>query len=177
MRVKIVDRETNAEVNATIKEVSAPTMPGIQEGWEFNFNRHVVRQNCYGYILVTDDMPTMPEGAMILELKDNEQPIVTFLEVAPHNRTPEKKYDKVAGCLIAYAFKQTYILAKGDFQGLLSIYISEEDPANKDRLVKNYATKYNAQLNTLEYFNANEAMMVIIDEDGDALIEKYLTYK
>jgi len=177
MRVKIVNRETNTEITATIKEVSARTMPGIHEGWEFNFNRHAAKQNCHGYILVTDDMPTVPEGAMILELKNNEQPIITFLEVAPHNRTPEKKYDNVAGCLIAYAFKQTFILAESDFQGLLSIYISEENPTNKDRLVKNYATKYNAQLNTSEYLDANEAMMVIIDEDGEALIEKYLTYK
>lgn len=95
---------------------------------------------------------------------------MAFVEVAPHNKGIEKKYDFVAGCLIAFAFKQSYILAEGDYKGQLFFDVQEEDPVNEKKLMVNYSKKYNAKL----YMGTT---MVIIDDNGDKLIQEYLERK
>jgi len=59
------------------------------------------------------------------------------LEIAPHNIVQRsKKYDYVAGCLIAFANKESFKL-EGNYKGFL-IFVS------KTSLIKWYSKKYGA---------------------------------
>lgn len=91
-----------------------------------------------------------------------------YVEVAPHNKIETKKYDNVAGCLIAYAFKLSIIYGVGIDNGILEFDVLEEKKEDEVKLMALYSKKYNAvRIN-------NSTTMVIYDKAGEALIEKYL---
>lgn len=92
---------------------------------------------------------------------------MSFVEVAPHNKSDKKKYDHVAGCLIAYAFRLSLIEGKGDYKGMLFFDVMEESKENEVKLMSVYSAKYNAR-------RWGDTTMVIMDDDGEALVNKYL---
>ena len=69
--------------------------------------------------------------------------------------------------MIAFAFKQSLIQGKGHYKGWLTFDVSEEDEGDQIKLMALYSKKYGA-------VKVDETQMYIIDEAGDALIEKYL---
>lgn len=74
----------------------------MHDGWRFNFDKELRKlKNATGYLLVTDEAPLIVEGCIIFQLIDRREPYLAMLEVAPHNQTKDKKYDWIAGCLIA----------------------------------------------------------------------------
>ena len=115
-------------------------LPGLAEGWRFAFDKHSKKlPYSTTYVLVAEESPDIVEGCMIFQLKDKIVPYMAFVEVAPHNYGHKKKYDYVAGCLIAFAFKQTYVQAKGDYQGLLTFDVSEKHPGDQVKLMALYS--------------------------------------
>jgi hypothetical protein len=76
----------------------------------------------------------------------------------------------VAGCLIAFEFKQSYIQAKGDYRGMLFFDVQEEDPVNEKKVIINYSKNYNAVI-------FQGTTMAIIDEKGEKLIQECLERK
>jgi len=168
MKIKVIKAETAEEVNALIKEGKAKELPSMQDGWRFNFDKQIKKlQNATGYLLVTEETPDVIEGAMIFQMVDNITPYMAYLEVAPHNRTAPKKYDHVAGCLIAYAFELSVIHGEGDYNSILQFDVLESKKKDKIKLMAVYSKKYNAKL-------WDDTTMVIADEDGEALVTKYL---
>src|ERR1700754_4847133 len=132
MRVRILEVKTGELANAAIEENSTLALPSPphDEGWRFNFARLSKRTpNSITYVLVTEQTPQIIEGCLIFQLQNGEIPYGAYIEVAPHNRGDEKKHDRVAGCLIAYAFKLSLAKGKGDYAGLLYFDVLEE---NKD---------------------------------------------
>src|SRR5687767_3796469 len=118
MKVKILEVATNELVLAQIRKGMAKELPSIQQGWVFNFDKQIKRlSQATSYVLVTEETPNIIEGCMIYQSKD-DIPQMPYLEIAPHNRGEDKKHDFVAGCLIAYAFKQSLLL-KGPYKGML----------------------------------------------------------
>ncbi|WP_198952507.1 hypothetical protein [Mucilaginibacter sp. MD40] len=110
MKVKIIKAATMEEVAALIKKGKVAELPSIQQGWRFNFDKELKRlPNATGYLLITEETPSVIEGCMIFQLIDKKEPYMAFVEVAPHNRKDKKKYDRVAGCLIAYAYQLSLI--------------------------------------------------------------------
>lgn len=143
-------------------------LPGLADGWRFAFDKQSKKfPHSTTYILVTDESPDIIDGCMIFQLKDKVVPYMAFVEVAPHNYGKKKKYDYVAGCLIAFAFKQTYIQGKGDYQGWLAFDVREEDPEDQVKLMAIYSKKYGA-------VKVDDTQMYLMDDAGDTLIEKYL---
>lgn len=104
---------------------------------------------------------------MIFMLNKKIVPYMSFVEVAPHNKSDKKKYDHVAGCLIAYAFRLSLIEGKGDYKGMLFFDVMEESKENEVKLMSVYSAKYNAR-------RWGDTTMVIMDDDGEALVNKYL---
>lgn len=168
MNVKILRTETLANVSAQIKKGSPSQLPSIHEGWKFNFEKDLKkRKHATGYILVTEETPDVIEGCMIFQLIDNKEPYLALIEIAPHNKKDERRFQKVAGCLIAYAFKLSIIYGVGVFKAILQLDVLEEKKEDERKLMALYSKSYNAK-------SMGGTTMGIMDEDGDALIKKYL---
>ena len=95
---------------------------------------------------------------------------IELLEASVENMGPHKKLDHIAGCLIAFAFKQSLIQGKGDYKALLTFDVKEESQENTDKLMAVYSKKYNA-------LRVDETTMYIMDEAGHSLIKEYLNRK
>jgi hypothetical protein len=168
MNVNILKVATNQLVEANINKEIAKNLPSIHDNWRFNFNKHALLPNSTAYVLVSEETSDIIEGCMIFQMRKKVEPYMAYLEVAPHNREVPKKYLYVAGCLIAFAYKQTFIQASGHYTGYLTFNVKEENPKNEKKLMSLYNKQYNAKM------IYGTTKMVIADEDGDALIEKYL---
>lgn len=167
MKVKILRVTSGVLADASIKGRSIK-LPGLHEGWRFAFDK-LIKKLPYAtaYVLVSEETPQVIEGCLIFQLKDNLIPYMAFVEVAPHNKRDPKKYDYVAGCLIAFAFKQSLIQGKGDYKGWLSFDVLEEKKEDQLKLMSHYSKKYHA-------VRADETTMYIMDEQGETLIKEYL---
>jgi len=171
MDVKIISVATNGEVKAIIKPGKAVDLPSMHDNWRFNFDKQIKKlANATAYVLVTEATPDIVEGCMIFQMVDNIRPNMAFIEIAPHNKADERKYDRVAGCLIAYAFQRTLIEGKGDYNGILFLDVLEKRKEDQQKLMNLYARKYNAKI-------YRGTRMVIADDDGHELIKKYLEAK
>jgi len=168
MKVKIISVANAEQVSAIIKVGSINEMPSIQQNWRFNFDKALKKlRHATGYLLVVETTQNVVEGCMIFQLINQVEPYMAFIEIAPHNRDHNKRYDRVAGCLIAYAFLQSIIQGKGEYKGLLQFDVLEENKEHEIKLMKLYAFKYNAKL-------LADTTMVIMDQDGEDLVNRYL---
>lgn len=169
MKVKVIKVETQEEVDAQIKKGKPHELPSMQQDWRFNFDKEIKKlKHATGYIVVTEETPDIVEGCMIFQLIDKKEPYMAFVEVAPHNKKDKRKYDHVAGCLIAYAYLLSLIEGWEHYKGYLQFDVLEQDKKNEKKLMGVYSTKYNAKR------LGQGTTMVIADDDGDALIAKYL---
>jgi hypothetical protein len=168
MKVKIIKIATAEEVDALIKKGKVKEMPSIQQDWRFNFDKELKKlKNATGYLLVTEEAPEIIQGCMIFQLIDKKEPYMAFVEVAPHNKKDKKLYDHVAGCLIAVAYQLSVTEGVGDYSSMLQFDVLEEKKEDEIKLMALYSTKYNAK-------QWGDTTMVIVDEHGEALVEKYL---
>ena len=89
--------------------------------------------------------------------------IMDLVEIAPHNIGREsKRYDYVAGCLIAFACRESFKL-ENNYKGFLSF-------ESKTELIEWYMDKYHAKI-------AMGQKMYIAPNDGQHLINEYLNRK
>lgn len=168
MEVKILEISTDELKDALIKEGKDKELPSLQENWRFNFFAQLRKlPNAKAYVLVAEDTPAVIEGCIIFQWLDRVMPYIAFIEIAPHNRGDQRKYDHVAGCLMAFAFKQTFKSPDPNYHAYLSFDVMEETEEDTKKLMKNYSRRYNAK-------RVGPTRMIIVDEDGDKLVEKYL---
>lgn len=168
MKIKILRVSTDDFVGASIVGGEAVALPSIHTGWRFNFDKHSKSlTNARTYILVADETPGIIEGCLIFQMLEKKVAYMAFVEIAPHNRNDPKKYEYVAGCLIAFAFKQSVIRGKGDYKAQLFFDVQEQSKQNEQKLIAIYRRKYNA-------IWMGGTRLVIMDEAGYDLIEKYL---
>ncbi|GEO24204.1 hypothetical protein [Cyclobacterium qasimii] len=167
MDVKILDVETKSQIKSQIYSVTKgkSKLPSIIDGWRFNFSKHSKKKDYQTYVLTTDKTPEIIEGCLIINTKSPYQVYMAFVEVAPHNRGNEKKYEKVAGCLIAYACRQSFINGQ---EGYLAFDVLEEREEDEIKLMNMYSQKYNAV--RLD----NSTTMIILPEGSENLISEYL---
>lgn len=79
----------------------------------------------------------------------------------------DRKYDKVAGCLIAFACRLSFIICESDYKGWLAFDVLEQDKENEIKLMALYAKKYGA-------LKFGKRIMVIPPEGGEKLINEFL---
>jgi len=169
MNVKILRVKDKTLIDAQIvgsKPIKI-ALPSFSDGWRFDFNKHSKKKGFTTYVLICEETPDKIEGCLIFVMRDNVEPYMAFIEIAPHNKGKTKKYDKVAGCLIAFACQLSFIRGKGDFEGYLAFDVLEEDKEDEVKLMAMYSTKYNA-------FKVGETMMIIPPLAGKKLIDEFL---
>ncbi|WP_276388983.1 hypothetical protein [Eudoraea chungangensis] len=167
MNVKILELATKSEIKSQIYLITKnkSKLPSLNEGWRFNFNKYSKRKEYETYILTTDKTPEIIEGCLIIDTKSPYQVYMAFVEVSPHNRGNRKRYDRVTGCLIAFACKQSFIQGK---EGYVAFDVHEEKEENEIKLMKLYSQKYNAV--RME----NSTTMIILPEGSEKLINEFL---
>lgn len=170
MKVKILRVHDDKLVFGLVRKGVKTEMPSIQNGWRFNFAKHIKKPSSEAYVLVKEDTPETVEGCMIYQVLDNGIQYMAFLEVAPHNRLPDRTHDLVAGCLIAFACKQSMRLGKNHHKGWLVFDVQEDSKEDEIKLMAVYSEKYKA-------VNVDETTMWISPENGELLIEEYLNSK
>ena len=169
MKVKILT-DGNELINASIKKAVKMRLPDLNDGWRFNFRKHAKKKGVRTYVLITEKTPGIAEGCLIYKMIDDREPYMAYIEIAPHNRGKGKEYDYVAGCLIAYASRLSFILGQDYYKGWLAFDIQEEHEKDSKKLMALYSGKYGAK--RLD----KTTKMLITPENGEKLIEKYLTY-
>lgn len=171
MYVKILDISQNKLVTASINEGKGKMLPSTQQGWRFNFKVLVKNvPDSKVYILSREETPDVIEGCMIFQMKKKITPYVAYLEISPHNKYNPRKYDYAGDCLIAFAYRLSLLYGKGDYKGWLVFEVKESDPDTQKKLMNFYKEKYKATI-------MDETTLIISNEAGDDLIEKYLERK
>lgn len=135
------------------------TMPLKKDGWNFDWNRLINERNTKTYILKLKDKIESIEG--ILQLRTEEDMLIMdVIEIAPHNiGSTNKKFDFVAGSLIAFACRESFNI-QGVYKGFLTF-------TSKTNLIEWYKKQYGAT-------QALGNRMYIDDSAGSKLMEKYL---
>ena len=159
--VYILEVLKNKLVEAEIVLTKKENIPLKKDGWNFNWRQLSKKENVQSYVLKLVNSEKTVEGALLLKIEENML-IMDVLELAPHNIGSKKRYDYVAGSLIAYACRKSFKL-EGNYKGFLTF-------VSKTNLIDWYIEKYGAEL-------ALGQRMFIDWENGKKLIEKYLNRK
>ncbi|MEA5461184.1 hypothetical protein VB796_19125 [Arcicella sp. LKC2W] len=169
MKIKILNVNDNIFVDAEIIDTAQNkiVLPSITEAWRFNFKKHSKTKGFKTFVLICEETSNIIEGCLIFKMKDKIEPYMAFIEVAPHNKSENRKYDKVAGCLIAFACRLSFIHGEGDYKGWLAFDVLEEYKENEIKLMSLYSKKYNA-------LKFGKTTMVIPPEGGEKLINEFL---
>lgn len=167
MKVKIIRVIDSQTVDAQIIQPFGLTLPSITDGWRFNFKKHSKKISFQTYILVCEETPKIVEGCLTFQLKDTVEPYMAYIEIAPHNKGKTKRHDNVAGCLIAYACRLSFIVGVEHFKGWLTFDVMEESKEDEIKLMAVYCQKYGA-------LKWGDTTMVISPEVGEKLIAKFL---
>ena len=137
MKVKILEKATEIEKFAQIQLITKKELPLKKDGWNFNWRQLFKIEGSKVYKISLEESPNKIEGALVLTIFNDEMLFMNSIEVAPHNLGKRKKYDNVAGCLQAFACKESFEKGKGDYQGFLSF-------DSKTELIELYHFKYGA---------------------------------
>lgn len=155
----ILEKATKTLIPAEIVPMQAVKPPLKKDGWQFHWRQLYRSGEGRAFILRTLNSPTQIEGALLLKAASG-MCIMDVLELAPHNiGRQHKRYDDVAGCLIAFACRESFKI-EGDYKGFLTF-------TSKTSLIGWYMEKYGAQ-------RANGWRMFFDPETGHQLIKKYL---
>lgn len=168
MKVKISEVRSNKQIEAEILDGKSFNLPGIQEGWRFNFFKHAKSPKVKTYVLVAAKTSGIIEGCIIYEMKGEVEPYLAYIEKAPHNKGKGKIYEDVTGCLIAFACRLSFKIGEGSYKGWLAFDVLEEKKEDELKLMELYSSKYYAE--RLE----DTSTMLIRPENGEKLIEQYL---
>jgi hypothetical protein len=167
MKVKIQHTKTGQLINALIKDGSLYSLPKPEYGWKFDFEKFSVGANNFVYVLCREDEVSTIEGCLIFKLLNNNEPILAYIEAAPHNKGKDKTYENVGACLIAYACKLSFQYGHLQFKGWLAFTVQEKDTELQTKLMKLYKEKYFAKKLT-------KTAMIIQPIDAEKLIERHL---
>lgn len=137
MNVNILDRKTGYEKPATIELIQQKELPLKKDGWNFNWRKLFTVEGSEIFKLSLVNTPEIVEGILMLTLFNDEMVFMNNIEVAPQNIEKSKQLDHIAGCLLAFACKQSFEKGKGNYQGFLSF-------DSKTALIEFYQNKYGA---------------------------------
>jgi len=167
LNVKVLRIKDNKVVDAEIVNGSKLDLPDVHKGWRFDFSKHSKENNTFTYALIIKSDPTTIQGCLIYKMRDKVEPYMAYIEIASQNKGKEKEFENVAGCLIAYACRLSFILGEEHYMGWLAFDVLEEKEEDQIKLMALYSKKYKAH-------RFGETTMLIKPEDGEKLIEKFL---
>jgi hypothetical protein len=167
MDVKIIRVIDGEFIEAEIEDGTKYELPTPENGWKFDFENFSKGANNFVYVLCKKESPSIIEGCLIFKLINNNQPIMAYIEIAPHNKGLGRIYDLVGACLIAFACKLSFQHGKFNFKGWLAFTVQEDNIEDQNKLMTLYKEKYFAK-------KVTNTSMVIHPVDGEKLIEQYL---
>lgn len=157
----ILDLETDRLLQIVIQNASLNEIKLSSSKFEFNWTKLFKQSNTQTYSLKLDEENCEIIG--LLHLINNQgMLIMNLVEVNQTNIGRKKRYDFIAGCLIAFACQKSFEL-DSDYKGFLTF-------TAKSQLIELYKTKYYAK-------QVNGQRMYIEPEFGVKLINKYLNRK
>ena len=159
MKVNLYDNKRNKKVIGQIASASKKDMPGSRSKWNFNWKSLYVKNSLVFKLTYDSEI----QGLLKMIQVDEGYYEMSNLELSPSNYGSKGKYDKVAGCLIAYASLLTFELNNGSYKGYLAF-------TSKGELIPHYEKHYYAELVFRE-------KMIIFPKNGKRLIKKYLELK
>ncbi len=155
----IIDNQTNELIDVEIVGATYKTLPLKKNGWKFNWRKAYKDENSSIFILRIKLNPASIQGALQLVVQEGML-IMNLVEIAPQNiGSTLKRYDFVAGCLIAFSCRESFKL-ENNYKGFLTF-------ESKTRLIELYKNKYFAQ-------QAMGQKMFIEPADGRKLIDTYI---
>lgn len=158
--MKILEQKTQLEKDAEIKKILKKELPLKKDGWNFNWRELFKIEGAELFKISLMESPNLIEGVLMLTMFNEEMLMMNNIELAPHNIGKNKKYDNIAGCLLAFACRESFEKGKGHYHGFLSF-------DSKTELIDLYYNKYGAQL-------AMGNKMYFDPEAGKKLMKKYL---
>ena len=159
MVVHILDVVNNQLVEAEIVPANGTKIPLKKDGWNFNWKNLIKEKNSEVLVLKLKGVDKSIEGVLQLKIMD-EMLVMEVLEIAPHNVGREnRKYNYVAGCLIAFACRESFKL-ESEYRGFLTF-------VSKTNLIEWYKKKYKAEQGLGQ-------RMFISAENSLKLIHEYL---
>ncbi|MEZ4772028.1 MAG: hypothetical protein R3D00_02520 [Bacteroidia bacterium] len=160
MKVKLLEVEAGVIRLATIGRADKQDMPVKKNGWNFNWQELLKTEGASVFKITLDETPEKIEGLVMLSVYFEEMVFMNNLELAPHNIGASKKYEYVAGILIAFGCRYGLENGKGNYQGYLTF-------ESKTELIPLYEKKYGATA-------AMGQKMFIDPVQGGKLISQYL---
>jgi len=160
MEVDLIENKTGLIKKALIELATLKEIPPKKGGWKFTWRKLIKTEGSSVYRISLLETPSRVEGLVMLTLMFDEMIYMNDIEVAPHNYGRNGEYENVAGCLIAFACKESFEKGKNDYRGFLSF-------DSKTQLIEFYARKYGATV-------ARGSKMYIGPKEGKELIRKYL---
>ncbi|MCB0854852.1 MAG: hypothetical protein KDD63_21675 [Bacteroidetes bacterium] len=161
MYIELLEANTGQKVKGIISRATLSDAPLIKEGWSFNWQELLRTEGSTFFKITLIDSPDKIEGIVMLSIYFGEMVYMNNLELAPHNIGKQKKYDWVAGCLIAYGCRFSMEEGKGSYQGFLTF-------ESKSKLIPLYEKKYGATC------TLGQKMFIDIQQ-GEKLIKQYLS--
>jgi hypothetical protein len=156
MEIQLKDIVNNKLIEAIILPAALKDMP---TNWNFEW-KELFRAGGMFFKLVLKKTPGISEGIIMLSIADSQMVYINNIESAPHNIGDGKKYDNVAGCLLAYACKLSFEYGRKGYHGFVSF-------DSKTKLIQLYRDKYGA-------LHIGGQKMYFSPQAGKSLINKYL---
>lgn len=159
MDVKILDVISGNEIDAVISRASLKDMPLKKNGWQFSW-RTLYKAEAVQIFKLSIKSSSVVEGLFMFSVMNGEMVYMNNIEIASHNLGTEGKYDRVAGCLIAFGCLKSFELGRNNYEGYLTF-------ESKTKLISLYQDRYGATL-------AIGQRMFIDPNAGLHLMEKFL---
>ncbi|MCF6268138.1 MAG: hypothetical protein L3J41_00335 [Melioribacteraceae bacterium] len=160
--MKILDISNDRLIDVEIVISDIVDVPSKNDGWNFDWQELKSEPGTKTYALKMKGNKSSIEGMLHLKIAHGMQ-VMDIIEIAPHNiGSQNKKYDHVAGSLIAFACRESFKL-ENEYKGYLTF-------VSKSKLIEWYIKKYGAE-------QAVGQKMFIEPEISIKLIDKYLNNK
>ncbi len=159
MKVLLYDNIRKKSVIGNISKVSKKEIPKRSSNWKFDWKSLYTKDSLIFKLSYEGEI----QGLLKMSKIDEGYYEMSNLELSPMNYGSNGKFNKVAGCLIAYGCLLTFELNTGSYKGYLAF-------TSKGELITHYEKHYYAELVFRE-------KMIIFPKNGKKLIKKYLKLK
>ncbi|MEN0006918.1 MAG: hypothetical protein AAF798_22390 [Bacteroidota bacterium] len=160
MEVKVIEKLLQVERVATISRLERREIPLKKDGWNFNWRALFNTQGSELHKIALLETPVLVEGVVMLSLFNEKMLFMNNIELAPHNIGAGKKYERIAGCLLAFACKQSFEYGRDTYRGYLSF-------DSKTELINWYQYQYGAKI-------ARGNKMYFDPDTGTKLMKEFL---
>ena len=127
----LIECATGKKVEAIIEAVNRNEFRSIEKSERFGFDWNVEATNIVCKLSAIENTEIL--GVMsLIDFQDQNWIKINLLESSYENVGANKKYDRIAGCLIAYACRMVF---KRNYYGAIGLF-------PKTRLKKHYMEKY-----------------------------------